>query len=106
MSQEKDQEQPQEQAKPEEPQQEKPQEQAKPEEPQQEKPQEQAKEDQQKEDKPQKVEIPKNCGSCKKPIGKIRYYRNMQFFCNRKCWAKFKQKQAAAKQKEEAEAKK
>jgi len=50
---------------------------------------------------PPKVEIPKNCGACKKPIGKVRYYRNMQFFCNKKCWKKFKAKEA--KKKEEAQ---
>jgi len=55
-----------------------------------------------------KVEIPKNCGACKKPIRKIRYYRNMQFFCNRKCWETFKteaqkkQKEAEQKQQEPA----
>ncbi len=53
---------------------------------------------------PPKVEIPKNCGACKKPIHKIRYYRNMQFFCNRKCWEKFKKAQEVAKKKAEAEA--
>ena len=52
---------------------------------------------------PPKVEIPKNCGACKKPIRKIRYYRNMQFFCNRKCWEKFKKTQEVAKKKAEAE---
>ncbi|MDD5728064.1 MAG: hypothetical protein PHV59_05835 [Victivallales bacterium] len=57
---------------------------------------------------PVKVEIPKNCGACKKPIHKVRYYRNMQFFCNRKCWETFKtealkkQKEAEQKQQEQA----
>ncbi len=53
-----------------------------------------------KDNKPQKVEIPKNCGACKKPIQKIRYYRNMQFFCNKRCWEAFK-KSAADKDKKE-----
>ena len=55
-----------------------------------------------KDTKPKKVEIPKNCGSCKKPIHKIRYYRNMQFFCNTKCWKTFKKAEEKRK-KEEAE---
>ncbi|MBI4844980.1 MAG: hypothetical protein HY810_00640 [Candidatus Omnitrophica bacterium] len=52
------------------------------------------------EKKSSKVEIPKNCGSCKKPIYKIRYYRNMQFFCNKKCWEKFKEAQEKKKKEE------
>ena len=51
-----------------------------------------------------KVEIPMNCGECKKPIAKIRYYRNMQFFCNQKCWNKFKAKQAGKKAEAQTEA--
>ncbi|MBU4305050.1 MAG: hypothetical protein KJ893_05445 [Candidatus Omnitrophica bacterium] len=47
--------------------------------------------------KPPKVEIPKNCGACKKPIHRIRYYRNMRFFCNKKCWENFKKEQAQKK---------
>ncbi|MFH1460700.1 MAG: hypothetical protein ABIG64_10100 [Candidatus Omnitrophota bacterium] len=47
-----------------------------------------------------KVEIPKNCGACKKPIQKIRYYKNMQFFCNKQCWKKFKKTEDEKKQKE------
>ena len=53
---------------------------------------------------PAKVEIAKNCGACKKPVRKLRYYRNMQFFCNRKCWEDFMKSAAKAKEKE-AEAK-
>ncbi|MFH1093037.1 MAG: hypothetical protein V1739_02625 [Candidatus Omnitrophota bacterium] len=52
---------------------------------------------------PQRVEIPKNCGACKKPVAKMRYYRNMQFFCNKKCWKTFKDKEV--KDKEEAKQK-
>jgi len=52
---------------------------------------------------PPKVEIPKSCGSCKKPVAKMRYYRNMQFFCNTKCWKDFKKKEAARKLKEAEE---
>ncbi|RKY36107.1 MAG: hypothetical protein DRP78_04430 [Candidatus Omnitrophota bacterium] len=47
---------------------------------------------------PPKVEIPKNCAACKKAIGKIRYYRNMKFFCNKKCWKNFKKKEEEKKQ--------
>ena len=49
---------------------------------------------------PPKVEIPKSCGSCKKPVTKMRYYRNMQFFCNTKCWKDFKKKEEQRKLKE------
>jgi len=49
--------------------------------------------------KPAKVEIPMNCGSCKKPIHKkLRYYRNMKFFCNKKCWAKLNAEQKKVKE--------
>ncbi|MBU1087886.1 MAG: hypothetical protein KKD05_10300 [Candidatus Omnitrophica bacterium] len=54
---------------------------------------------------PPKVAIPKSCGSCKKPVAKMRYYRNMQFFCNTKCWKDFKKKEEQRKLKE-TEAKK
>jgi hypothetical protein len=64
-----------------------------------------AKQTQPKDKKPPKVEIPKSCGSCKKPVAKMRYYRNMQFFCNTKCWKDFKKKEAQRKLKE-AEGKK
>jgi hypothetical protein len=57
-----------------------------------------------KDKKSAKVEIPKSCGSCKKPVAKMRYYRNMQFFCNTKCWKNFKKKETERKLKE-AEAK-
>jgi len=49
-----------------------------------------------------KVEIPKNCGSCNKPVRRIRFYRNMKFFCNKKCWEKFQKAQADEKKKKEA----
>ena len=51
---------------------------------------------------PPKPEIPKNCGACKKPIQKVRYYRNMLFFCNKKCWSKFKAAEEKKKQEEAA----
>lgn len=57
-----------------------------------------------KDKKSAKVEISKSCGSCKKPVAKMRYYRNMQFFCNTKCWKIFKKKETERKLKE-AEAK-
>ena len=50
-----------------------------------------------KEQKPSRVEISKNCAECKKPVKKIRYYRNMNFFCNKKCWLSFKKKTDAKK---------
>ncbi|MFH1061415.1 MAG: hypothetical protein V1747_00810 [Candidatus Omnitrophota bacterium] len=58
---------------------------------------EESKQAQPKDKKPPKVEIPKSCGSCKKPVAKTRYYRNMQFFCNTKCWKDFKKKEAQIK---------
>ncbi len=66
---------------------------------------EEAKVEEPKDKKPPKVEIPKNCGSCKKPVAKMRYYRNMQFFCNTKCWKNFKKKDAERKEKEAEEKK-
>ena len=41
--------------------------------------------------KPQ-VEKQTNCLACNKPIKKLkRYYRDGKFFCNKKCWQKYKQ---------------
>ncbi|MCM8813973.1 MAG: hypothetical protein NC924_08610 [Candidatus Omnitrophica bacterium] len=52
---------------------------------------------------PVKVEIPKQCGACNKPVKRVtRYYRNMKFFCNKSCWAKYQEK-AAQEKKEAAE---
>ena len=43
----------------------------------------------------QKVEKPKNCSRCNKPIKrKTWYYRNGKYFCGKGCW-KFSQQKAA-----------
>ncbi|MBU1044102.1 MAG: hypothetical protein KJ915_06855 [Candidatus Omnitrophica bacterium] len=64
---------------------------------------EETKQEKPKDKLPPKVEISKSCGSCKKPVAKMRYYRNMQFFCNTKCWKDFKKKEEQRKLKEAEE---
>ena len=45
----------------------------------------------------QKVERPKNCSRCNKPIKrKTWYYRNGKYFCGKGCWKLSQQKEKAA----------
>ena len=45
----------------------------------------------------QKVEKPKNCSRCNKPIKrKTWYYRNGKYFCGKGCWKLSQQKEKAA----------
>ena len=42
------------------------------------------------------VEHTKNCGSCGKPVKKLkRYYRNGKYYCNKVCFKKSKNKKEA-----------
>ena len=46
-----------------------------------------------------KTEEKKNCAGCNKPFKKVqRYYRNGQYYCNRRCWNDKAKKEAAEAQ--------
>ena len=51
------------------------------------------------EEKKDKKERFGNCGSCAKPIKKVRrYYRNGKYFCTKRCYKSFLSKSAQKKQ--------